>query len=211
MPVETINEASEAAAQEITEQVTLRDGTVITVGEMVVVDFIPLWKRLQGAIRAGVEAYRAWQKTNDLANLTGTIYQAGGVKTEIETGGGVQRNEVGPMSADQAAAVTSAAREDVQAAEANLSKWLEAALKHLEDAPDLLIDICAASTPKNADFWKKCKLGELLKAFRASYRVNFSENEDVLDFFGDTPLPFMRKRFGSQDEGNNQSSSNANQ
>lgn len=184
--INTIQQASAAAAQEITEVVTLRGGTPVVVGEMSTDSFIPLLGRFGNTIRAGIEAYLAYSNSNDVRTRANSAYEApGGAKIEQKEQGRFNRQEVGGVTPEQTKALADAASRDFEVAETARDKWFEKALVEIQGLPALLKGICAAATDKDETFWGGRKLGDTLRVARVAIRINFTENQDVQDFFGD--------------------------
>lgn len=186
--IETITQASKAAAEFKPIPVKLRCGESVEVDQISWIDLPPLLERMEGAMVAGYNAYRK----RELLAYTAQHTDIGSYAADAE----MAHARKGKLDVEQIDALGQAAREDFAQAVRDEEAALSAAIKHVQNVPGLIEDWCAACTGQPATFWRerRIKAADVFEVVRIGWEVNYEG--PVRDFFGGA----LRRLFGKEPE-----------
>lgn len=190
--IQTIVEASKAAAEFLPPVVSLRCGDSVACNRLPWTVAPKMLEKLQGAFEAGIEAYNKRQLLAVAANKSDLTPLAGGMTSQMA--------EQGSLTVDQIGALGENNRKDLLAAESAANDAFKAAMKHIQQAPDVVLDfICACTGQERAFFERReVELQDVLRVFQVCGLVNYEG--PIQDFFGGVLARFLPSASAQQSE-----------
>lgn len=187
MAVETLQEASQAAADFRPVPVTLKDGK----GETLLVDkpgwfeMLPVWNEVKGPIKQAIRLWKNQQAARKLDERAWTAYMPGGMDNPL-TGA-----KMGAATPEQTQVLIDNLARDQKQIDAEQDQIIDMLVDELTNIPDTLLRFVSICTNRDPEFFKdktKCSWSDVLKLAGKGLRVNFFENEDLRDFSAAVPM-----------------------
>lgn len=190
MEINNMQSASKAIAEFRPTELGLRGGLTVTVDEMAWPMWRKCWSEIRELINVGYGVWRADREEKDAGAFYNQTTKPGVTRTKSSTQQGEFEDEFQVLDAEAFKVITTQAGELYNNAASRMQQSVESAINKIEVIPDLMERIICGSVKVEgalvgSEFLEARSHTEVMAMLRESLRLNFFENQEVLDFFAE--------------------------